>query len=100
MLRIARCESRLDPAARNPRSSARGVFQLVSLWGTEAERLDAATNVRTARWLFDRWGTHPWRASERCWGGAGSTAPRPVAPPLMQPLTLPYRELGRLRLVG
>jgi hypothetical protein len=74
MLRVAWCESRLDPGARNPRSTARGVFQLVWLWGTEAERLDAATNVRIAKRLFDRSGTRPWKASERCWGGVGSGA--------------------------
>lgn len=59
-LRVAWCESRFDPSAANPRSSARGVFQhlgrywpqrSVAAWWGGASILDAEANVAVAAWL-------------------------------------------------
>jgi len=61
-LAIIECESNGDPAARNPRSSATGLFQFLSrTWenasgpaGFEgASPLDAEANVAAAAWLVD-----------------------------------------------
>lgn len=49
MLRIAQIESGLNPAAANPRSSARGVYQFISptwrQYGGGANPLDATANI-------------------------------------------------------
>jgi hypothetical protein len=65
-LRIARCESGLNPYARNRYSGAAGVFQfLPSTWrSTPYARYsiyDAWANVQAARWLFVKSG-YSWRA--------------------------------------
>lgn len=66
-IRIARCESQLNPNARNPRSSATGVFQvLASTHGAHARRLgmwpltDPEKNIRFALELHRRSGFRPW----------------------------------------
>ena len=67
-LRVARCESGLDPLARNPNSSAKGVFQFIdSTWasvsrmrGTSASVLDAESNIDNALWLARKEGWHHW----------------------------------------
>jgi hypothetical protein len=52
MLRVAQLESSLNPAAANPKSSARGLFQFISptwkTYGNGADPLNAAANADAA----------------------------------------------------
>jgi hypothetical protein len=68
--RIAWRESRFMPWAKNPRSSASGLMQLLDIhaWrfgatgsSWAAGRFDALANVKAARHLFDEQGWQPWR---------------------------------------
>jgi soluble lytic murein transglycosylase-like protein len=61
-LRIIQCESRGNPNARNPRSSARGLFQILG------GPLDPEANVRLAFSMYSSRGWQPWNASRGCWG--------------------------------
>ena len=76
-LSVIGCESHGDPAAANPSSSARGLFQhLASLWPERAasagrpgaDILDPEDNIAVAAWLVYRGGgwSH-WNASGHCW---------------------------------
>lgn len=81
MLTIAYCESGnhtrsgcvgpINPSAKNPRSTATGVFQiLIGTWhayGCTGERTNAADNIRCARKIYDESGTTPWNASKYAW---------------------------------
>lgn len=75
-VRIARCESRLNPTAVNPRSGASGLFQihpmhrkLVAATGYRWEQMrEVEPNLVIARKL-GRNGWSPWNESQRCWGG-------------------------------
>lgn len=68
MRRIIWRESRNQPTARNPRSSAAGCAQLLAMhdWRyrevgcTPAQKLDAVCNLRAARHLFLAAGWQPW----------------------------------------
>lgn len=76
-LRIIACESRGDPAARNPRSSATGLFQhLGRLWPARAAAAgwggasitDPVANVAVAAWLvYEGGGWSHWYPSRGCW---------------------------------
>jgi hypothetical protein len=76
-LRIIACESRGDPAARNPRSSATGLFQhLARLWPSRAAAAgwegasitDPVANVAVAAWLvYEGGGWSHWYPSRGCW---------------------------------
>lgn len=80
MVTIAGCESTFrqydenGEVLKNPSSSARGVFQIMSsLHRNEALRLgfDIYTlegNILYARHLYRTQGTRPWNASKHCWG--------------------------------
>lgn len=68
-LRVMRCESRGDPNAANPRSSARGLFQhLKRLWPERAvsagwpgaDILDPEANIAVAAWLLYEGGPSHW----------------------------------------
>lgn len=78
---IAMCESRMDPLAKNPHSTAKGVFQFldgtwayygVKKWGTLEGRdvLDFEDNVELGTWVIANFGTSDWLASAHCWSGA------------------------------
>jgi hypothetical protein len=77
-LRVIRCESRGNPTAKNPTSSASGLFQhLGSLWvgraakaGWEgADVFDPVANVAVAAWLvYEGGGWSHWYPSQACWG--------------------------------
>lgn len=76
MLKVAWCESRLDPKVRNPKkgSTATGVFQIVratwkgySTLDHELWAYDQTANILVAKKLFDRRGLQPWDASKPCW---------------------------------
>lgn len=77
-LRVMRCESGGDPDAKNPRSSASGLFQhLGSLWVARAEQagwagadvFDPHANIAVAAWLvYQGGGWGHWSPSRHCWG--------------------------------
>ncbi len=68
---IIRHESNGEPEADNPRSSARGLFQVLgSLWApyygmSQAELYDPATNTRIARKIWDKQGWRAWSPYQR-----------------------------------
>jgi Transglycosylase-like domain len=70
---IAACESSGNPTARNPRSSASGLYQAIhGTWhgyGGYPSAADAPVEVqeRHAAELYARRGLQPWRASAGCW---------------------------------
>lgn len=68
-LRIMECESRGDPDAKNPTSSASGLFQhLARLWPPRAEAagfgdadvFDPFANIAVAAWLLENGGPSHW----------------------------------------
>lgn len=68
-LRIIECESRGDPLAKNPTSSASGLFQhLARLWDERsanagwpgADVFDPFANIAVAAWLLDNGGAGHW----------------------------------------
>lgn len=65
-------ESKGDPDAENPRSSATGLFQILgSLWGpiygvTEEHLLDPALNVRIASHIWEQSGWRAWTTDRIC----------------------------------
>lgn len=76
-LRVIWCESKGDPEAANPTSTARGLFQhLGSRWERRSERaglagadiFDPVANVAVAAWLVYHYGgwSH-WAPSAGCW---------------------------------
>lgn len=77
-LRVMRCESGGDAWAKNPTSTASGLFQhLGSLWGPRAERagwgdadvFDPHANIAVAAWLvYEGGGWGHWNPSRHCWG--------------------------------
>jgi hypothetical protein len=69
-IRVAWCESRLNPRADNPRSTAAGLFQLLATWyAGKFNPYDAWANTRFALRLSNggRSWSH-WRASIGCHG--------------------------------
>lgn len=73
-LDIISCESHGDPLAKNPRSSASGLFQhLARLWperaaaaGWEgADVFDPTANIAVSAWLLDHGGTSHWVCKAR-----------------------------------
>lgn len=77
-LKIMACESRGDRKAKNPTSTASGLFQhLASMWPPRAEAagwkgadvFDPVANVAVAAWLVhDGGGWRHWNSSRGCWG--------------------------------
>ena len=61
--RIAYCESRYDPYASNPNSTAKGVFQFLNsswaAWG-EGDVYDPQANIRAAIKYYKHSGFRPW----------------------------------------
>jgi hypothetical protein len=68
LVRIAHCESTLNPEATNPTSSATGLFQILDMHGlTVEERMDVETSTR---WTIDHIESgklNAWNASRNCW---------------------------------
>ena len=73
-LRIIECESHGDPEAKNPNSSASGLFQhLGSLWGERttaagwegADIFEPFANIAMAAWLFETGGPSHWVCKAR-----------------------------------
>jgi hypothetical protein len=69
-VKVAFCESSLNPEAKNKRSSARGLFQIMaSVHGVrEKWLLNEDVNIQVAKQLFDEQGWNPWLASNNCHG--------------------------------
>lgn len=73
MVSIARAESKFDPKAKNPNSTATGVFQiLIGTWndpyyGCVGERTNAEDNIDCARKIYEKSGTVPWNSSSAHW---------------------------------
>lgn len=68
-LRVIECESHGDPLAKNPNSTASGLFQhLASLWDEraiaagweDADVFDPFANIAVAAWLLDTGGPGHW----------------------------------------
>lgn len=70
---IATCESgdgkgSLNTYAKNPTSSARGMFQILDMHGlTEDERYNPEIATRWTIKEIRKNGTKPWNASKHCW---------------------------------
>lgn len=67
---VLNAESRGNPRARNPKSGARGLFQIMGFWaphfGVSADALyDPETNVRLARRILDIQGWRAWSPVKR-----------------------------------
>lgn len=71
MLKVAIAESRLVPTAKNPESSATGLFQVLQgTWigaGCKGDPKNADDNIACARKLYDDSGLVPWEASREHW---------------------------------
>lgn len=68
MVEIARCESGLNPRAKNPRSTASGLFQILRMhWGGKYDPFNPHANIEGAWRLWSQSGTRPWRSSRGCW---------------------------------
>lgn len=71
MVAIAAAESQFNPIAKNPHSSATGVFQILTgTWtgyGCTGDRTNPQDNIRCARIIYEASGTSPWSASAAIW---------------------------------
>lgn len=77
-LAVISCESSGDPNAKNPRSSASGLFQHLGRFWAErsvkaglagADIFDPSANVAVAAWLvYEGGGWSHWNPSRHCWG--------------------------------
>ncbi|MDH3248587.1 MAG: lytic transglycosylase domain-containing protein [Acidimicrobiia bacterium] len=77
-LAVISCESSGDPDAKNPRSSASGLFQhLGRFWPERSVKaglpgvdiFDPSANVAVAAWLvYEGGGWSHWNPSRHCWG--------------------------------
>lgn len=66
---VARCESGLRADAKNGRSSATGVFQLLSMhWRGLFDPRNARANIAKAYAMWRESGWTPWNESRPCWG--------------------------------
>lgn len=71
-LNIAQCESNYDPTAKNPSSSASGVFQFIdSTWEhyCEGDVFNEDDNIKCALDIMKERGYKDWNASRHCWYG-------------------------------
>lgn len=70
MIKIARVESTFKPYAKNPVSTASGLFQITR--GTfngscKGDVFDVETNIRCAYKLYSKRGFQPWYSSSKNW---------------------------------
>jgi len=67
-VKVAKCESGLNPKARNKTSSARGLFQIMQSWHKIDQKwlYNPTVNIEIAHQLFQEQGWEPWRASNGC----------------------------------
>jgi len=68
LINIAKCESGMNPKAKNKNSSARGLFQVLDLHGlTIEERENPETATRWAVKKIQAGGISAWSESRKCW---------------------------------
>lgn len=79
LARIEWCESKNNPLAKNPNSSASGLFQFLKgtwnfygkkLWGDDLvnrDIFDANDSIELAKYAYSLNGTSDWQASKDCW---------------------------------
>lgn len=69
-VRVAFCESSMNPRARNSTSSARGIYQIMQSWHKINEKwlFNEDVNIAVAYQLWQEQGWRPWEASRHCWG--------------------------------
>lgn len=68
--KIIWCESGWKPLAKNPNSTASGLFQFIaSTWNSwgEGNVFDSYDNIRAGVKLYQAQGTRPWLESKSCW---------------------------------
>ncbi len=71
MIEIARAESGFNPQAKNPASTAKGLFQILGstykAYNCTGDVLNAADNIACARIIYEKDGTTPWNESKSSW---------------------------------
>lgn len=71
MIRIAKAESSYDPTAKNPGSTATGLYQiLLGTWHgyhCTGSRTNAADSIACAKKIYTAEGTRPWLSSKDKW---------------------------------
>jgi hypothetical protein len=69
---VIACESSGNPKAKNPNSSASGLFQIIDgtfkHHGCTGDVFDPYTNISCAKRIFNDRGWQPWTASNACHG--------------------------------
>lgn len=71
-IRIARCESGFDQYAKNPSSTAKGIYQFIDgTWRSNCLKdgnvYDFQDNIKCFWKVYLKQGDRPWAASKRCW---------------------------------
>lgn len=76
-LKVAKCESGFDPNAKNPKSTAEGIYQFIdSTWAKTlrdmglpktTSKYDPKANIEAGIWLMKHEGTQHWQESKNCW---------------------------------
>lgn len=72
-IRIARCESELNPNAHNEKTDDFGILQINKHYHGEdmeslgLDPLNVRDNLTFGRILYDKYGKTPWKASKKCW---------------------------------
>lgn len=88
-IKVASCESRLNPRAKNASSTAKGLFQFLDgtwkyyglkKWGTLEGKdvLNYEDNAELATWVMSKRGLRDWLASKHCWKVALPPTKAPV----------------------
>lgn len=71
MVKIAKCESGYKANAKNPTSTATGIFQIIiGTWDGNkclGERWDYEDNIKCGWQIYKLRGTQPWISSQGCW---------------------------------
>jgi hypothetical protein len=69
LVRIAFCESSLNPEAKNKNSSATGLYQILDMHQLSVEdRQDIETSTKWVINKINNGGLSAWNASKHCWG--------------------------------
>jgi hypothetical protein len=72
MVRIAKAESSFIPTAKNPNSTATGLFQILKgtyiAYDCSGVATNPIDNINCARKIYNAEGTTPWNSSRSVWG--------------------------------
>lgn len=68
--RVAYCESRFNPNAKNPITADYGVFQINTRYHPIDPKFlyDSKINIGIAKYIYDKEGWQPWSSTRRCHG--------------------------------